>query len=62
MTKKIIVERSVKPLTKNSPKMTPAQIRLAAQSMEKAIEERAKRKANGTMLPEDEHEVITEWL
>jgi hypothetical protein len=34
----------------------------AAQAMEKVIEDRAKRKASGAMLPEDSIDVITEWL
>lgn len=47
---------------KNSPRMTPAQLKLAAERMSKAIEERAARRAKGELKADDDTLEITEWL
>ena len=62
MKEKIVVERLRRVNAKAVPAPTPAQMRMAALEMEKAIDERIKRKANGESVDGDDFEVITEWL
>lgn len=63
MAKTIIVERmALASLPSDGMRPTPAQQRLAAERMGQEIEERVKRREAGLSTPEDDIEVIIEWV
>ena len=59
---KIIQKSTTQSANRRSAKMTDSELRLAAARMTKEIEEKAQRRARGELTPEDDVEVIVEWL